>query len=138
MRLKNKKTGEIVEYDIIEAGLKVNPVGGYIAADSLTEFCDEWEDVEEPKEYWYLDCYGMVLRAIYNGNEWDERRKLIGNYFESQEEAEKAAKKLKALKRLRDKGFRFERWFGRWLVGGEYNDETRADLDLLFCPELKK
>lgn len=150
MRLKNKKTGEIVEYDIIEAGLKVNPVGGYIAADSLTEFCDEWEDVEEPKEYWYLDCYGMVLRAIYNGNEWDERRKLIGNYFETREEAEKAVEKLKAWKRLKDKGFRFSKdWVYRYdqpfvkdhtyleFVAICEDGALFDDLDLLFCPEVK-
>jgi hypothetical protein len=33
--------------------------------------------------------------------------KSIGNYFESKEEAEKAVEKLKAWKRLKDKGFKF-------------------------------
>jgi hypothetical protein len=36
--------------------------------------------------------------------------KQIGNYFETKEEAEKAVEKLKAWKRLKDKGFRFNMW----------------------------
>ena len=36
--------------------------------------------------------------------------KQIGNYFETKEEAELAVEELKAWKRLKDKGFRFNRW----------------------------
>ena len=98
MKLKNKKTGEIVEW--------FNNTNG-VFPNSLAELNEEWEDYKEPKEYWYIDCYGMVIRSLYNGNEWDERRKLIGNYFETEEEAENAVEKLKAWKWLKDKGFRF-------------------------------
>lgn len=35
------------------------------------------------------------------------KNKEIGNYFETKEEAEKAVEKLKAWKRLKDKGFKF-------------------------------
>lgn len=106
-------------------------------------FNDWFEDYEESKDYCYIEPNGIVARI----DEWDcctenDRKvmKSIGNYFETREEAEKAVEKLKAWKRLKDKGFRFE----RWSVGGEYgntitfsdyieyNDETRADLDLLF------
>ena len=116
--LQNKSTGEIgclicsfgktpekitvVEYIDGKRGSKV----WYY--NSLAELNEEWCDYEEPKEYWYIDCYGEVIRSLYNGNEWDGRRKLIGNYFESKEEAEKAVEKLKAFKRLKDKGLRFD------------------------------
>jgi len=115
---------------------------------SIKDFTDHWEDApdvpEEPKEYWYIDCYGMVIRSLANGNEWDERRKQIGNYFETKEEAEKAVEKLKAWKRLRDKGFRFNGWIREHKKGSadvtiasfidEDYDATK-DLDLLFGGE---
>lgn len=114
MKLRNKKTGEIVDfaksdylYSKCEKICFANNDGTYLWYYSLADLFEDWEDYEDPKEYWYIDCYGMVLRALYNGNEWDERRKQIGNYFETKEEAEKAVEKLKAWKRLKDKGFRF-------------------------------
>lgn len=78
--------------------------------DDLKTFTDDWEDYEEPKEYWYIDCYGTVIRSLVNDNEWDERRKEIGNYFLSREEAEKAVEKLKAMAKLKEFGFRFIDW----------------------------
>lgn len=118
MRLRNRKTGEIIEtqeiYENAIGKIRIRKIGKLSESydynyDSLAELNEEWEDYEEPKEYWYIDCYGMVLRSLNNGNEWDERRKKIGNYFEAREEAEKAVRKLKAFKRLKNKGFEFER-----------------------------
>ena len=122
MKLKNKKTGKIV--DLIEIVRSEDVSNEYflrlsdnegrtfkVGFSSLAELNEEWEDApEEPKEYWYIDCYGMVLRALYNGNEWDERRKLIGNYFETREETEKAVEKLKAFANLRKRGLKFNGW----------------------------
>lgn len=112
---------------------------------NLAELNAEWEDApEEPKGYWFINDFGTPTEITHSReNIYDKSRKNFGNYFETKEEAEKAVEKLKAWKRLRDKGFRFE----RWLIGGEYgntitfseyieyNDETRADLDLLFGGE---
>ena len=144
MKLKNKKTGEIGIL-IVDGAYKfvtnfaveddeMNRLGEY---NSLAELNEEWEDYEEPEEFWYINECGDVLEYKYDGGCSCPilEAKEIGNYFETREEAEKTVEKLKALKRLKDKGFRFERWFQRWLVGGEYNDETRADLDLLFGGE---
>ena len=80
-----------------------------------------------------------------------ERAKELGIWFETEEEAEKAVEKLKAWKRLEDKGFRFCGWATNESIRGvdfevpdsffsEHNhscisDETRADLDLLFGGE---
>ena len=66
------------------------------------------------ERYWYIG-YKNDIRVCYNhkGPYVDtgitKQRELIGNRFESFEDAEKALEKLKAWKRLKDKGFEF-RW----------------------------
>ena len=106
MKLRNKKTGEIVD--------SIQPIlgkGGY----SIKELNEEWEDYEEPKKYWYITGEGDTCRDDIKYSEWIEERKSIGNYFETKEEAEKAVEKLKAWKRLKDKGFRFSKdWVYRY------------------------
>lgn len=118
MRLKNKKTGEIIELAPLR-GIELwgadfpeaYDVGSY---DSLAELNEEWEDVpEEPKEYWIIDTILHEIRSLpYKNNEEDKRYEQwleeLGLKFESKEEAKKAVEKLKAWKRLKDKGFRFD------------------------------
>ena len=121
MKLKNKKTGEIV--DLSEGvitdtyggeKIQIKPVAisnneGYVYS-SLAELNAEWEDAPEgPKKYWFINASGEI-NSIYEEDEEEEDTKSckeIGNYFETEEEAEKAVEKLKAWKRLKDKGFRF-------------------------------
>lgn len=82
---------------------------------SLAELNEEWEDYEEPKDkgYWYIDDLCRMRYSSELLDEIDDRpnnwmiRKLCGNYFDTREEAEKAVRKLKAWKQLKDKGFRF-------------------------------
>lgn len=107
MKLRNKKTGEILE-------LCCHRSGDYREKyDSLAELNEEWEDVpEEPKKYYYITSCGETAHRGYrlweNESIYDKNRKQIGNYFETEEEAENAVEKLKAWKRLKDKGFRFK------------------------------
>lgn len=120
MKLKNKKTGEtaeLIEYGTpVEDGRVIFRFKGQTGLfkktyHSLTELNAEWEDVpEEPKEYWYIDTTeGTVVEHTQEMFELtDKERKQIGNYFKTEEEAEKAVEKLKAFKRLQDLGFRFE------------------------------
>lgn len=61
-------------------------------------------------EYWYVTDNGYICTNTDDGDSWDEYRKEVGNYFSSREEARKAVEKLKAWKRLKDKGFMFNRW----------------------------
>ena len=111
---------------------------------SLDEL-NEWEDYEEPETYYYIsDC--VNIESLTNDHGYNlpeeiwhkaiERRKEIGNYFETKEEAEKAVEKLKAWVRLKAKGFRFN--------GGDdacisyrfdpvkWEDGLDSDFDLLF------
>ena len=98
MKLRNKKTGEIKELP-----------NGFFCGDNLKTITENWEDYEEPKEYWFLDIDGDVKSSdlhLSNSQILDDM-KSIGNFFDSEEEAEYAIKKLKAWKRLKDAGVSF-------------------------------
>lgn len=112
----------------------------------------ESANLGEPKEYWFIDDRQGPYQSFDNDELIDEQRKEIGNYFETEEEARKAVKKLKAWKRLKDKGFKFT--FVPGVGGLDVNEgefviditasmprkyfveyETSDDLDLLFAEE---
>ena len=155
MKLRNKKTGEIANLEgrgLLKSDnnnhIIVYPDGKlkYYTYNSLSELNSEWEDApEEPKDYWYINCNGDVIRAVYKTEDLTRALVSIGNYFETLEQAEKAVAKLKAWKRLKDKGFRFgisgecdnTITYGITLTFSDYydNDETKADIDLLFGGE---
>ena len=67
MKLRNKKTpnklGEIVPYDVGKgSGIAIKTDQGIVwYYHSLAELNEEWEDYEEPKEYWRINCTGEVL-----------------------------------------------------------------------------
>lgn len=107
MRLRNKRTREIGRLSHVGTDGKLcimTPDGVAYYYDSLADINKDWEDYEEPKEYWYIDTIeGSVVEHSCEGFELtDKERKEIGNYFETKEEAEKAVEKLKAWKRLED------------------------------------
>lgn len=156
MKLRNKKTGGIAEpfgITCINGRTFVQFDDGKgtfkFEARSLSELNEEWEDYEEPEEYWYISAYGNlaktdVMTDLHRGAE------EIGNLFGTREEAEKAVEKLKAWKRLKDKGFDFEYVEGYKNLCGNgfelpitatmppeaYTDvEVSKDLDLLFGGE---
>lgn len=145
MKLRNKKTGEIVEISIIAKSDILND--REVVTDNgepitLSELNEEWEDCEEPKVFYAIEnSHGQIVK--HNDALYCEHYKEIGNYFETKEEAERAVKKLKAWKRLRDKGFRFEEWVWNYRDAGAYlkimptvrDDGITNDLDLLFGGE---
>lgn len=116
MKLRNKKTGGIgklsvytdghVSVDDATSPWTDNTIGQYY---SLAELNEEWEDYEEPEGWWFIDTDSdnkvHATNSTLRDRELDEE---IGNYFSSKEEAERAFEKLKAWKRLKDKGFRFK------------------------------
>lgn len=155
MKLKNKKTGEmgivshfdnqsIVIYPVDE---NWNAKGDkkYIFR-SLAELNEEWEDMpEEPKGYWYIDSEGTIIGEPVDEASYDDYRKEIGNYFEAREEAEKVVERLRARKRLKDKGFRVNGWMIpeepktphiKLIIEAEMDvPDSPYDLDLLFGGE---
>lgn len=127
MKLRNKKTGEIKDVESLghEKSLRdkygrqitlswnteYENLGECRTYNSLAELNEEWEDApEEPKEYWYIDCDGEIEHDKDQGTGFDKDCKAISNYFETREEAEKAVERLRAWKRLKDSGFRFNNW----------------------------
>lgn len=112
---------------------------------------EEWfEEVEEPKEYWVIDIRDGAGYKPYL-EEPSEMDFEIGNYFETKKEAEKAVEKLKAWKRLKDLGAKFNDYnlgdlSGTDYIGDKYLIEldgltnekvcrVKSDLDLLFSQE---
>ena len=154
MKLRNKKTGEIVQLSVkCENGGELRTFDLNTNADkpiTLAELNDEWEDYEEPKEYWFIDTilHKIRLGTDKSDEEWIRFKswsKEIGNYFETKEEAERAVEKLKAWKRLRDNGFKFEGiekrgYYIKFYQGRSYETDKQCqqamkDLDLLFGGE---
>ena len=139
MKLRNKKTGEICEF-MIHKRIKDSKDGNPVYA-PFNDSVEDWEDYEEPKPHFvseFGDIY-PVQRTTFD-RKHIEKLKAIGNYFQTKEEAEKAVEKLKAWTRLKDKGFKFESWFGGskdisfWL-DTEIDEDIAKDLDLLFGGE---
>lgn len=124
MRLKNKKTGEIRELprDYMEMP------GGPLYY-SLAELNEDWEDYKEPKAHYSITQFGDVVDEVdgYMSETIDEMKK-IGNYFNTREEAEQAVEKLKAWKRLKDKGITFEAKVidRKWYIAPKANPSQRT------------
>jgi hypothetical protein len=111
MKLRNKKTGKLIDINLSVDMLDEDSITEY---DSLEEFNKEWEDYED-KRYWYIDVDGEIMSkesAWFNQSQDD-----IGNKFDTREEAEIAVEKLKAITRLNKCGFKFE----------GYDDRDRAN-----------
>lgn len=137
--------GEVVEADIFYGGdgsfkvvgcaLKGGRHSFYYR--SLKELNEEWEDAPEEPKGSALDLMVLTLTNFIE-NEPDEDKVDL-------EDCKQMLEKLKAWKRLKDKGFRFRGYddMDRGQLGDiviyakmptfEYDDEsTRDDLDLLF------
>ena len=117
MKLRNKTTGWITEKIRIDSDEGEGIIIEGVCYDKISDIYHEWEDYEEPKEYWMIDCDGEIEAGEYKGTSFDKDCKVIGNYFATKEEAEQTVEKLKAWKRLKDNGFKFrgikENWVGR-------------------------
>lgn len=123
---------------------------------------EEWfEEVEEPKapdNYWFVnDLTGEPMNikcsnyfGLHKYIESIRLRKEFINYFETEEEAKLAVRKLQAWKRLKDKGFEFdstpycsalcgngfEIYFSAIMPPEFWNDnDVKEDLILLFGGE---
>ena len=120
MKLRNKKTDIIHKIAYLNLADKEDDIISFLSMkngkrynyNSLAELNEEWEDYEEGHRVYYLDYTGDVFDILSEiiHPEISLKMKRIGNYFETREEAERAVKNLKAWKRLKDKGFRFNGW----------------------------
>ena len=83
MRLRNKETGEIVDKSL------------FINYNSLAELNAEWEDYEEPKGIKSIGTIGSSVHIEMG----------------SEEEAEKAVEKLKALAEAKEDGLKIKGYY---------------------------
>lgn len=148
MKLRNKKTGEIREFDKLGGFTLSDDYPNHYLSDktyhSLAELNEEWEDYEEPKEHWAIDQFGEPINVSGLSRFQLEKLHRLGNDFPSKNATMKAIEKLNAWQRLEDKGFRF-RWIDKEdgnikyafyadlsIKPGEINRFDYEDLDLLF------
>lgn len=142
MKLRNKKTGEIVETGREYLSM---PSNSYHTYRSLADLNAEWEDYEEDELLYIVSAehrsgYQCVLKEDYP--EICKIAKELGIGFETEKECKKAVEKLKAWKRLKDNGFRFDGWERHERYCGDFtitaSDQTSCnnkDLELLFGGE---
>lgn len=163
MKLKTKfqdedfELGEVVDAVVCTGSGKIELTarpksGGIIRTyyESLAELIEDWEDAPEdkPKEYWYISPLDAdIVKEENKGDNVDEFNEEIGNHFETEEEGEQAIEKLKALKRLEEKGFRFDGYeivYGDkgnlcgqlfYKAGDYWKKDVEEELDLLFSGE---
>lgn len=142
MKLRNKKTGEIISSKELltnEFIIDLFSKDFNYFNSKINKIQEEWEDYEEPKEHWCITMYGGITRIKDDEEPVDDLIE-IGNYFNDKESAYDALFKLKAVKRLKDKGFEITDWAvadGNELrFFGHYSDAgIKDDLDLLFGGE---
>ena len=151
MKLRNKKTGEIIDLNkghicetVSGESIRLRPdikLGNSYTYNSLAEFNEYWEDYEEPKGVNEID---VLLNAI---DEYRNNHLFDNKYMDRLKILNIAENKLMALKRLKDKGFRFKDWEvknGHKIFfalnddsfnAGWLDPEIVKDLDLLFGVE---
>ena len=156
MKIRIKETGELLE-DVKFIDTTLHKITIQYLDDGVLRECsiknlsdiEEVKDYEESKEYWFIDAFGNIIQNKLTKHRGDtytdmlsdyEMQKFIGNHFETPEEAEKTVEKLKAWKRLKDKGFRFVRHSstadGVHTIEYIFDDDIPVEpLDLLFGGE---
>lgn len=135
MKLRNKKTGEIVEVSSCNSSRgkiriyyeeKDGQIGTSDSYDSLAELNANWEDAPKTDA---LHASIVILTDAFENHpdKWNDPEAGI-----------KFVEKLKAYKRLRDKGFRFKYLENNSIVfdaGEGIDDQHIDDMNLLFGEE---
>jgi len=131
MKLKNKRTGNIMEIVIVDHGADWEIRDMYAdehtqTYNSLAELNEEWEDAPEDAIQVYIEGIQNVFMS--GGRVYID--------YATAKEAEESVRKLKAWKRLKDKGFRFE---GHSMLNYAPNDTYDYSPSIGFSiPELDK
>lgn len=147
MKLRNKKTGKIGNFcyaltsDLCVSWQKDDGFWDKKEYNSLTGLTDDWEDYEEEPK---TDALSMMIITLTNFIENEPDKDEV-----DLEDCKSMLEKLKAWKRLKDKGFTFYRWNKGSLLKSIPNniefacedteiwawEDIQDDLDLLFGGE---
>lgn len=96
--------------------------------EEIPDECKRWR-AKEGERYWYVDAWGAADLDYESREDIDDMRYELGNYFKTEEEAQKAADWLRAFATLRDdaKGFKPD-WKNcfqeKWSVVYDHEDGT--------------
>ena len=70
--------------------------------------CKRWR-AQEDKDYWYIDSDCEIYKEFDRNDDYDNARYIIGNYYKTEEEAEKVVEKIKIYTRLKDLALRLNK-----------------------------
>ena len=138
MKLRNKYTREINIVKVDEDYFNIyKDDGEFVCPVTLKELNDGWEDYEEPSEIYFISSNGQIHEE--DGHDrYREERKEIGNYFETEEEAEKAVEKLKALTEAKEDGLKIKGYYYNHedlVILADIGKCNKLTLDTLFGKE---
>lgn len=114
MKLRNKETGTVFDNCSVDIKNKWGAMN-YNPPKTLKELNERFEDYEEPKSAINNVWFNSVIAGGH----------IVEIDFINDDEAIKAVEKLKAWKRLKDKGFRF--------TGFTHKDRGRLDELEIYC-----
>lgn len=117
----------------VQEQIKVLKEQIYSSQELLTKLEDQIKKEQEfPKigdTYWRIDDIGSVDNNFYNDYFNDNHRQAIGNFFETEEQAEFAVEKLKVEAELRKFSTRFALYNENWFLSLA---DTRKDVRPLY------
>ena len=105
---------------------------------------------QEGKDYWYIDSDCEIYKEFDRNDDYDNARYVIGNYYKTEEEAEKTAEKMKIYTQLKDLALRLNQgrkvdWNSsvqaKWHIYYDHNDSlittignhSYQDLGQIYC-----
>ena len=138
-KLKEKK--EELKKEIEKLGTQIKGL------EEQKKKCKRWR-AQEDKDYWYIDSDCEIYKEFDRNDDYDNARYIIGNYYKTEEEAEKTVEKTKIYTRLKDLALRLNEgrevdWNDsaqdKWYIYYKYNSLTTTvsygyqDIGQIYC-----
>ena len=142
---KLKEKQEKLERDLEELGTQINE----LEEKEITKSGKRWRGVKD-RFYWYIEGDCKVYGEYEKDDDYDNARYVIGNYYKTEEEAEKTAEKMKIYTQLKDLALRLNQgrkvdWNSsvqaKWHIYYDHNDSlittignhSYQDLGQIYC-----
>ena len=142
---KLKEKHEELKREIEELGIQINE----LEEKEITKSGKRWRGVKD-RFYWYIEGDCKVYGEYEKDDDYDNARYVIGNYYKTEEEAEKTAEKMKIYTQLKDLALRLNQgrkvdWNSsvqaKWHIYYDHNDSlittigdhSYQDLGQIYC-----
>ena len=142
---KLKEKQEKLERDLEELGTQINE----LEEKEITKSGKRWRGAKD-RFYWYIESDCKVYGEYEKDDDYDNARYVIGNYYKTEEEAEKTAEKMKIYTQLKDLALRLNQgrkvdWNSsvqaKWHIYYDHNDSlittignhSYQDLGQIYC-----